>query len=110
MAERLLDFDPLTGLKTFHSFDETTQTTAIRYSQDVEPVLDANKADLNHADRKMGDMVHVARVPIGIQLEWFAKYGVRMWDKNHRGRVSRLLDSNEYKYLKRLPIQLGNHD
>lgn len=111
MTERLLDFDPLTGLKTFHDFDETTETTIIRYEQDVEPILDANKWDQNHADRKMGDgLTHVARVPAGIQMEWYVKYGVAMWDKNHRKRVNRLLDSNEYKYLKRLPIKIGNYD
>jgi len=110
MAERLLDFDPVTGLKTFHDYDDATETTIIRYEQDVEPVLDANKHDHNHADKKMGDgLVHVARVPIGVQLEWYVKYGVRMWDPNHRGKVNRLLDSNEYLYLKRLPITLGNY-
>lgn len=107
MAERLLDFDPLTGLKTFHSYDDSTETTTIRYEQDVEPILDANKHDLNHADRKMGELVHVARVPIGVQLEWYVKYGVRMWDKNHKKAVARLLDSSDYRYLKRLPIQIG---
>lgn len=109
MAERLLDFDPLSGLKTFHDYDDTTEQTIIRYEQDAEPVLDANKHDLNHADKKMGDMVHVARVPIGIQLEWLTKYGVQMWNKDHRGAVHRLLDSSEYRYLKRLPIQIGNY-
>lgn len=109
MNERLLDFDPLSGLKTYHSYDDTTQTTFIRYEQDVEPVLDANKSDLNHADRKMGDMVHAARVPLGVQLEWYVKHGVKMWDKGHRGAVHRLLDSSDYKYLKRLPITLGNY-
>lgn len=109
MAERLLDFDPLTGLKTFHDYDEMSDTTIIRYEQDVEPVLDANKYDQNHADRKMGDMVHVARVPIAVQLEWYTKYGVRMWDPDHKKAVSRLLDSPDYRYLKRLPITLGNH-
>ena len=107
--ERLLDFDPFTGLKTFHSYDDTTETTTIRYEQDVEPVLDANKHDQNHADRKMGEMVHVARVPVGIQLEWFTKYGVKMWEKDHRKAVHRLLDSSDYRYLKRLPITLGNY-
>lgn len=109
MSERLLDFDPSTGLKTFHSYDDTDETTTIRYEQDVEPILDANKSDLNHADRKMGELVHVARVPIAIQLEWYTKYGVRMWDQNHKGAVARLLDSSDYRYLKRLPITLGNH-
>ena len=109
MGERLLDYDPLTGLKSFHSYDDITEQTTIRYEQDVEPVLDANKHDLNHADRKMGDLVHVARVPIGIQLEWYVKYGVRMWDKNHKKKVAQLLDSSDYRYLKRLPIQIGNY-
>lgn len=108
--ERLLDFDPDSGLKTWYGYDETSDTTTIRYEQDVEPILDLNKWEQNHADRKMGDgLVHVARVPVGIQMEWFVKYGVRMWDKNHRGKVNRLLDSNEYKYLKRIPITLGNY-
>jgi hypothetical protein len=53
-------------------------------------------------------MAHVARVPPEVQLEWFVKYAVAMWDKNHRGAVNRLLDG-EYKHLKRLPIQLGNY-
>lgn len=107
--KRLLDVDPLSGLKTYHDYDELTETTIIHHEQDVEPILDANKHDLNHADRKMGDMVHVARVPIGIQLEWYVKYGVRMWDQNHKKAVARLLDSSDYCYLKRLPITIGNH-
>lgn len=108
MGERLLSNDD--GLKTFYNYDESSDTTIIRYEQDVEDILDANKHDQNHADRKMGDgLVHVARVPTAIQLEWYVKRGVRMWDKNHRGKVNRLLDSPEYKYLKRLPIMLGNY-
>lgn len=108
MVKRLLDYDPLSGLKTFHDFDEETETTIIRYEGDSQGVLDQCKEDSNHADRKLGEMAHVARVPPEIQIEWFAKYGVAMWDKNHRGAVNRLLDG-EYKYLKRLPIQLGNY-
>ncbi len=108
-SERLLDFDPLTGLKTFFRHDEAEDTTIIRYEQDVEPILDANAEDRNHADRRMGDgLVHVARVPAAIQMEWFVKHGVKMWDRNDRGRVNQLLDG-DYKYLKRLPIQIGNY-
>jgi hypothetical protein len=109
MAERLLDFDPESGLKTFYDYDEADDRTIIRYEQDVEPILDANKWDRNHSSKKMGDgLVHVARVPVAVQLEWYVKHGVKMWDKDHRGRVNQLLDT-DYKYLKRLPIQLGNY-
>lgn len=106
--KRLLDYDPLTGMKTFHDFDPVTETTILRHEQDVEPLLDACKRDNNHADRNLGDMAHVASVPPGVQLEWLVKYGVKMWDRNHEGAVRRLLDG-EYKHLKRLPIILGNH-
>lgn len=106
--KRLLDIDPLSGMKTWHDYDEATETTIITYTDDVEPVLDACKEDSNHASRKLDNLTHVASVPPSIQMEWFAKYGVRMWDQNHKGRVNRLLDG-PYKHLKRLPIMLGNH-
>lgn len=106
--KRLLDFDPLSGLKTWHDYDDATQTTIISYEGDSQGVLDQCQEDSNHADRRLGDIAHVARVPPEIQMKWFVEHGVKMWDPNHRGAVNRLLDG-EYKYLKRLPITLGNH-
>lgn len=106
--KRLLDYDPLSGLKTWHDYDAATETTLITYSGDSQGVLDQNREDENHADRRLGDMAHVARVPPEIQMEWFVKKGVAMWNPDHKGAVRRLLDG-EYKYLKRLPIQLGNY-
>lgn len=105
---RLLDVDPWSGMKTYHSYDEETERTFITYENDSQPVLDLCKWENNHADRKFGDAVHVARVPPEIQMKWFVEHGVKMWDKDHQGAVNRLLDG-EYKYLKRLPIYLGNH-
>jgi hypothetical protein len=106
--KRLLEIDPFTGLQTFHDYDEATETTILSYSQDVEPVLDACKRDNNHADKRLGEMAHVASVPVGIQLEWFTKYGVKMWERGHEQAVAKLLDG-EYKHLKRLPIQIGGY-
>ena len=39
----------------------------LRYEQDVEPILDANKAAQNEQRGKMGDLVHVASIPTSIQ-------------------------------------------
>ena len=105
---RLIDIDPLSGMKTWHDYDAATETTIIRYTDDVEPVLDACKRDANHADKKLGEMAHVASVPPSIQMEWFAKFGVEMWNPDHKKAVSRLLDG-AYKHLKRLPIQIGGY-
>lgn len=106
--KRLLDVDPLSGMKTFHDFDPATETTIITYSGDSQGVLDQCREDANHADRRLGEMAHVARVPPEIQMKWFVEHGVAMWNPDHRGAVRRLLDG-PYKYLKRLPIMLGNH-
>lgn len=106
--KRLLDVDPLTGLTTFHEYDATTDTTVLSYEQDAQPVLDACKRDNNHADKKLGEMAHVALIPASVQLKWYAELGVDMFNPDHKGRVRQLLDG-EFKYLKRLPIQLGNY-
>lgn len=105
--KRLLNFDPLSGMKTWHDFDAATDTTIISYEEDVQAVLDANREDQNHADRKMGDMVHVARVPPSVQMKWFVEKGVAMWNPDHKQAVAKLLDDPEWKHLKRLPITLG---
>lgn len=105
---RLLDFDPLSGMKTWHDYDDATDTTIITYEDDAQGVLDQCQEDSNHADRRMGDMVHVARVPPSVQMKWFVEHGVQMWNPDHRKAVNRLLDG-DYKHLKRLPIMIGNH-
>lgn len=108
---RLLDVDPLSGMKTWHGFDNETESTLIRYEGDSSGVLDHCREEANHTDKRAemkAPMVHVARVPPEVQMEWFGKYGVAMWNPDHRGAVNRLLDG-EYKHLKRLPIVIGNY-
>lgn len=108
--KRLLDFDEFTGLITWHDYDEATDTTYLHYEQDCEPVLDACKHDSNHADRKLGNGAHVASIPASVQLKWYVEKGVDALsaDPAQRKAVARLLDG-EYKYLKRLPIQIGGY-
>lgn len=100
MNKRLLDFDPVTGLKTFHSYDASEDKTIISYEQDVEQILDANKRAQQENTGKMGDMVHVASIPCSVQLKWLIEHGVDITNKDHGDGVKRLLNSNEYRYLK----------
>jgi hypothetical protein len=105
--KRLLDHDTETGLKTWHIFDPVTEETALEYEQDVEPILDANKAAANEASGPMGDMVHVASIPVSVQLRWFVEKGVDVLNPDHKQAVARLLDDPEWRYLKCRNIILG---
>lgn len=98
--KRLLDYDPEAGITQWHDFDEMSGTTIIRTEQDVEPIIEDNKRRANEATGPMGDNVHAATIPVGVQLEWMTKYGIDAFDPNHWEGVKRLLNSNEYRYLK----------
>ena len=106
--KRLLDFDPFTGMETWHDYDETTHETRLHYKQDVEPQLDANKRAANDASGPMGDMVHVASIPASIQMKWLVEKGVDLLNPDHKRAVAKLLDDPDYRYLKVRNIILGN--
>ena len=107
MTKRLLDFDPATGMKTFHDFDDATQETRLTYEQDVSTALDANKAAHNDASGPMGDMVHVASIPVSVQLKWMVEKGVDVLNPDHKQAVAKLLDDPDWRFLKVRNIILG---
>lgn len=107
--KRLLDYDEFTGLITWHDYDELTDTTLITYEQDVEPLLDANKAAANDNTGRMGDMVHVASIPASVQMKWLVEKGVDILNPDHKQAVARLLDDGEWRYLKCRNIILGGY-
>lgn len=45
-------------------------------------------------------MTHMASIPTAVIYEWLTKYGVNIWDKNHMPAVKRLLNSNEYRFIR----------
>lgn len=101
MGERLFDFDPTTGMKTwFSSSEEDGGTWQFRYEQDTSPILDQNKEAQAEGFDKRSEMWHAARIPNVVLMEWMTKHGVRYWDKNHADGVKRLLNSDEYRHLR----------
>lgn len=106
MTKRLLDYDPFTGMTTWHSYDETEDKTYVSYEQDVEPILDRNKAAANDFTGRMGDMVHVASIPSAVQLKWLVEYGVDVCNKDHMPKVKQLLNSSDWRHLKRVPFTI----
>lgn len=96
------------GLSSDIEFDDANDTFSIvtKY-QDVQPTLDLNTAKRN-AGREYyaadDDMWRVASIPIGVQMEWLSKYGVKFWEEEHWPAVKRLLNSSDYRYLKTADI------
>ena len=105
MSKRLLDYDPLTRTSTYHWYDSVTDETTISYEQDVEPVLELNKAVQGIDDfSKWGiqnNWWHVASVPLILVTKWMREDGINVFQKDHWPKVKRKLMDPEYRYLRR---------
>ena len=104
MSRRLLDYDPLTGVTTYHHYDEMSDTTAIETVQDVTPTLEVNKAMANDDDYKRHGIKqswwHVASIPVVVQEKWLREDGVNVFNPDHWPAVKRKLNDIEYRYLR----------
>ncbi len=69
--------------------------------QDVEPVLERNKALLTHDDgySPSRDMKRIATVP-NIVIEQWLKEGVNVFDPNCEAEVMRRLNSSDWAHLR----------
>lgn len=76
MAERFLDYDPLTGVKQFIDTDEMTGESVIRTEQDVTGILELNKVhrrQFSNGKDTWGDgydhRTKVASIPMSIYFD-----------------------------------------
>ena len=104
MDKRLLSYDPITGLETYFSHDESTNESTISYAADSSPILEANKRLANDDDyTKDGikkEFWHYASIPVMVQMDWLINKGVDIYNKDHAAKVSQLLNDPEYRHLK----------
>lgn len=110
MAKRLLDYDPMTGVASYHHYDFQSGNTVIEYVQDVDPYLENNKAQQLQDNAKQqikNNWWHVASIPVGVQYKWMTDHGVNVWDKNHKKGVFKLLNDPDYKYLRTTTGNIG---
>jgi hypothetical protein len=109
MITRSLGKDELTGLETIHHYDEVTGETHIEYRQDIEPLLNLNKARHNSDYQKKGiknEWMHAASIPEIVQIQWMQKYGIKdVYSEEYWPKIKQLLNT-EYKYLKTGPAKL----
>lgn len=107
MTKRLLDYDPLTGIRTSFEYTADDQMV-ITEEQDVTHIMEQNKSMRADTDRsKQGiknDMWHYARIPLGHLLEMRQKYGVKFEDKNDLPKIIKLINT-EYQQDKVTDLQ-----
>ena len=100
---RILDYDPLTGIKKVFHWDESNGKFHIETLQDIEPILEMNKNLFNNNDyRKQGlkeDMVHYATIPESIQVQWLQE-GINIYNKDHWPRVKAKLNHPDFRKLR----------
>lgn len=65
-------------IKTFLDYDEDGDKLIIRAEQDVEPVMDMNKRQINDAGNPRWEkpMNHVARIPLAIIEQYRIEKGI----------------------------------
>lgn len=110
--KRLLDYDATTKTETwFHVIDDTTGDFVIEEIQDVEPILEMNKAiqnwdvggakGLNSFSKKgiKEGWWHVASIPNTVITAW-RKLGVNLYAPDDWPKVKKLLNSPEWRYLR----------
>lgn len=111
--ERLWDYDPITGERTYWLYDDAADTVTLRRVVDVAPVLERNQAlhAMTDENARWGEWSHVASIP-NIVLEQWIEDGVlaadgRNWTFKDNMDALRRLDSNEWIKLRTRPGSLS---
>jgi len=94
--------DPFTGItREFVHVDD--ETFAIRSTDNVQAVLDANKEDQTFNPTGYSpsrDLKHVARIPASIYELWLHRYGVDVLNPDHKDAVRKLLNDRDWLFLR----------
>jgi hypothetical protein len=109
MTKHLFELDASRGLRIDYEELEGGGV-AFHYTQDVEPLLDLNKAKQDAGRSYFAadpDMWRVACIPIVVQYEWIRRYGIRdVYAPEYTAKITRLLNDPEWKWLKTAPITI----
>ena len=103
MALLSVDIDA-NGLLTEYHADALDDAVTIRRVQDVEPILENNKALYTEGDgyTPSRDLKRVASIPLSVVEDWM-KEGINIFDKNCAAAIRRKLNDPQYLYLRTAP-------
>lgn len=97
---RILDIDPITDSWETVEYDDGEDRVVYKRFQDVEPLLDMNKRLQASPWSRKETMWHAASIPNIIVEKWLRELGVNVLRRDHWPAVRKLLNSNEYRYLR----------
>jgi hypothetical protein len=108
MAEPLLRLTSLHGIDHVIDYDERG-IIIDRTVQEADPILDRNKAMQNHNDgyTHSREMRRVASIPLNLIYKWLQEEGWDAFNPQHSDKLAAKLNSEEYRYLRTAPGQLG---
>ena len=92
-------------IKTKFRYDHNEEKAVLENVQDVEPLLELNKKDLN-GDSMYGTgengvgMRKVASIPLVIIEKWKRELGVDIMNKNDWPKIKQLLNDPENRFLR----------
>lgn len=98
---RLFKHDPARRMNIW--WEDTDDGFQLHYVQDVEPILELNKAKQTMGREyyaRDNEMWRVASIPIGVQYTWLIKHGVDVHNEDHWPKVKKLLNDPDWRYLK----------
>lgn len=100
MAERLFDYDPMAGYRTYFSEGEKGEWRFRYEFDDVAPSLDYSRGLANEPEHwKRGvkqEFAHYAHIPNGLLMKWHVE-GVNINDPK---ALVEMVNKPEYSYLK----------
>lgn len=96
--KKLLDTDPITGIRHMFEYDETTDQATITAEQDVSNVIESNKRVYNDANGKYGDWTRVASIPMVVYMD-LKKKGIL----DDQVALKRWLNDPDNKYFRTRP-------
>lgn len=82
--------------------------TNITKSQDIEGLLNFNKAKSNHFGKKIYSDAynHVASIPAVLIAKWLTEEKLDIYNPDHAERLKQKLNSREYMYLRTSELHL----
>lgn len=103
----------MTGAQTYWVYDDTDDTVTLRTVQDVEPIIEMNKALYAQTDEKArwGEWNHVAQIPLHILDKWIEE-GImerdgRGWTFKDNKEALKRLDDPDFRYFRTRPGKLS---